>query len=51
MTLIDNKDRTLQDALKNALSSAEHVDILAAYFHFSSLSALADELKTRKSVC
>jgi len=48
MTLIDNKDRTLQDALKNALPSAERVDILTAYFYFSGFSALADELKDKK---
>lgn len=48
MGLIDNKERTLQDALKNALPSAERVDILTAYFYFSGFSALADELKDKK---
>ncbi len=48
MGLIDNKEKTLQEALKNALPSAEHVDILTAYFYFSGFSALADELKDKK---
>lgn len=48
MGLIDNKDRTLQDALKNTLPSTDRVDILTAYFYFSGFSALADELKDKK---
>lgn len=48
MVLIDNKEKTLQTALKNALPSAERVDILTAYFYFSGFSALADELKDKK---
>ena len=48
MTLIDNKARTLQDALKNTLPSTERIDILTAYFYFSGFSALADELKDKK---
>lgn len=48
MSLIDNKSKTLQDALKNALPSSERVDILTAYFYFSGFSALADELKDKK---
>lgn len=50
MGLIDNKEKTLQEALKNALPSAERVDILTAYFCFSGFSTLADELKDKKSV-
>lgn len=48
MALIDNKDKTLQEALKNALPNVEQVDILTAYFYFSGFSALADELKDKK---
>lgn len=48
MALIDNKEKTLQEALKNALPNAERVDILTAYFYFSGFSALADELKDKK---
>lgn len=48
MPLIDNKEKTLQEALKNALPSSDRVDILTAYFYFSGFSALADELKDKK---
>ena len=48
MSLIDNKEKTLQEALKNALPNVEQVDILTAYFYFSGFSALADELKDKK---
>jgi superfamily II DNA or RNA helicase/HKD family nuclease len=48
MSLIDNKEKTLQEALKNALPSAERVDILTAYFYFSGFSTLGDELKDKK---
>lgn len=48
MGLIDNKEKTLQEALKNALPNVERVDILTAYFYFSGFSALADELKDKK---
>jgi hypothetical protein len=43
MSLIDNKSKTLQESLKNALPSSERVDILTAYFYFSGFSALVDE--------
>ena len=48
MSLIDNKSKTLQDALKNTLPSSEQVDILTAYFYFSGFSALVNELKDKK---
>jgi len=48
MSLIDNKAKTLQDALKNTLPSTERIDILTAYFYFSGFSALVDELKDKK---
>lgn len=48
MSLIDNKSKTLQESLKNALPSSERVDILTAYFYFSGFSALVDELKDKK---
>ena len=48
MGLIDNKEKTLQEALKNTLSSADRIDILTAYFYFSGFSSLADELKDKK---
>ncbi|HYT42433.1 MAG TPA: phospholipase D-like domain-containing protein [Methylomirabilota bacterium] len=48
MPLIDNKNQTLQDALKNALSTAESVDIAVGFFYFSVFEALADQLKDKK---
>lgn len=45
MALIDNKNQTLQDALKNALSTAKSVDIAVSFFYFSGFEALADELQ------
>lgn len=48
MALIDNKSKTLQDALKNTLPSSERIDILTAYFYFSGFSALLNELKDKK---
>src|SRR6266700_716566 len=48
MPLIDNKNQTLQDALKNALSTAESVDIAVGFFYFSGFEALAEQLKDKK---
>ncbi len=48
MSLIDNKNQTLQDALKNALSTAERVDIAVGFFYFSGFQALFDQLKEKK---
>lgn len=46
--LIDNTERTLEQALKNVLSQTESIDILTAYFYFSGFSMLAEELKDKK---
>lgn len=48
MSLIDNKNQTLQDALKNALTTADRVDIAVGFFYFSGFEALADQLKDKK---
>src|SRR3989339_533468 len=48
MALIDNKNQTLQDALKNALVTADRIDIAVGFFYFSGFEALADELKDKK---
>src|SRR6266567_2054425 len=48
MALIDNKNQTLQGALKNALSTAESVDIAVGFFYFSGFQALFDQLKEKK---
>ncbi len=47
MPLIDNKTQTMQKALKNALTSADRVDISVGYFYFSGFEALADELEDK----
>lgn len=47
-SIIDNKRKTMLDSLKNALSQAESVDILTAFFYFSGFNALAEELKDKK---
>lgn len=48
MSLIDNKNQTLQDALKNALVTADSVDIAVGFFYFSGFEALAKEFKNKK---
>lgn len=48
MALIDNKNQTLQEALKNALSSTDRVDIAVGFFYFSGFQALFDQLKDKK---
>lgn len=48
MALIDNKNQTLQEALKNALLSADSVDIAVGFFYFSGFQALFDQLKDKK---
>jgi len=48
MALIDNRNHTLQDALKNALQSADRVDIAVGFFYFSGFQALAEELRDKK---
>ncbi len=51
MPLIDNKNQTLQDALKNALTTADSVDIAVGFFYFSGFQALFDQLKDKLYVC
>jgi len=48
MALIDNKSQTMQDALVNALNSAERVDIEVGFFYFSGWRLLAKYLKDKK---
>ena len=47
MSLIDNKNQTLQNALKNALVTADRIDIAVGFFYFSGFEALANELKDK----
>lgn len=46
-SIIDNKNKTMLEALKNSLKQAERIDILTAFFYFSGFDALADELKEK----
>lgn len=48
MPLIDNKNQTLQEALKNALVTADRIDISVGFFYFSGFEALANEFKDKK---
>lgn len=48
MPLIDNKEVSMLEELRNALRGASAIDIHVAYFYFSGFSALAKELKDIK---
>ena len=48
MSLIDNKEKSMLEALENTLDSAEQVDILTAFFYFSGFSLIADKLNDKK---
>ncbi len=48
MGLIDNKEKTMLEALKNALPASDRVDILTAFFYFSGFKLIANELKDKK---
>src|SRR3990172_11030471 len=48
MTIIDNTSQTLHEALVNALSSADRIDIAVGFFYFSGFQALVKELKDKK---
>ncbi len=48
MTLINNKNQTLQEALKDALNDADSIDIAVGFFYFSGFEMLADKLKDKK---
>ena len=47
-SIIDNRNKTMLDSLKNSLKQAESVDILTAFFYFSGFNALAEELKDKR---
>lgn len=48
MPIIDNTSQTMQEALINALSSTDRVDIEVAFFYFSGWRILAPHLKDKK---
>ncbi len=47
-SIIDNRNKTMLESLRNSLKQAESVDILTAFFYFSGFNALAEELKDKK---
>ena len=47
-SIIDNRNKTMLEGLRNSLNQAETVDILTAFFYFSGFNALANELKDKK---
>jgi len=48
MVIIDNKNTSMINSLKNALESSDHIDIAVGFFYFSGFQALAKELKNKK---
>jgi superfamily II DNA or RNA helicase/HKD family nuclease len=48
MAIIDNKSKTMHQALVNALSSADRVDIEVAFFYFSGWQLLAKHLEDKQ---
>ncbi len=48
MSLIDNQNQKMLDALKNALTTADRVDIQVGYFYFSGFELLANDLKDKQ---
>lgn len=48
MAIIDNKSQTMHEALINALTSADKVDIEVAFFYFSGWQLLAKHLKDKQ---
>ena len=49
MAIIDNKSKTMHEALINALTSAEKVDIEVAFFYFSGWKLLSKYLRDKKT--
>ncbi|MBD3366310.1 helicase [candidate division WWE3 bacterium] len=48
MSIIDNTDQSMHQALVNALSTADSIDIEVGYFYFSGWRLLAKHLKDKK---
>ncbi len=48
MALIDNQNQTMHQALINALSTADKIDIQVGYFYFSGFELLAEHLKDKQ---
>lgn len=48
MALIDNQNQTMHQALINALSTSDQIDIQVGYFYFSGFELMAQHLKDKK---
>ncbi len=49
MSIIDNDAQTMHEALINALTSVDRVDIEVAFFYFSGWELIAKHLQDKKS--
>ena len=47
MSIIDNCNKTMLEALREQLKQSERVDIVTAFFYFSGFNELAEELKEK----
>lgn len=47
-SIIDNKNKTMLESLRNSLKQADRVDILTAFFYFSGFNELAEDLKDKQ---
>ena len=47
-SIIDNRNKTMLESLRNSLKQSDRVDILTAFFYFSGFNELADDLKDKK---
>ena len=48
MALIDNQTQTMHQALINALSTSDKIDIQVGYFYFSGFELLATHFKDKR---
>jgi superfamily II DNA or RNA helicase len=48
VVFIDNREKTMFEALSNALDSSDEVDICVGYFYFSGFQMLSEKLKDKK---
>ena len=46
-SIIDNRNKTMLESLRNSLKQSEKVDILTAFFYFSGFNELAEDLKDK----
>ena len=49
-SIIDNRNKTMLESLRNSLKQSEKVDILTAFFYFSGFSELAENEEKVQSI-